>query len=439
MGVIDMQFCLDSFKDALRNGFLYPNSFSYGYIDEAKFSHFKKEIEWDMRKIRQTFNELQQRMDKSYFSKVMLAQSSALDYSTLQFPAYSMIVVEDLVDDWLAIVDSSHKEHARDHSLHQPLTAYVVAELLGYGDVQKSLFIPIGNRNLLDFCIDAIFDSDAAYILEMARKLGFPDNMLKDSKAAREFWRDVFYRTAILSALFHDMGYPWQYADKVEASLKRAVPHLHPTEKVVSSIIENYKNRMVFLPLLHYQTSLPNYSIQEKESLNEMTTAALETHGFPGAIAFLSMNDAIRNYPCSLPSAKIHEFSVEWAAMGIFMHDMEGKHKKLFPKLRINFSQDPLSSIISLADYLEEFDRPKVSFSSEQNISKMSFLSDCSSVKVNVDSTGTLNVGMKYTSETSKVIATKFKREETENYFNSSTGYLDLSSLGIKKVNYYPL
>ena len=88
---------------------------------------------------------------------------------------------------------------------------------------------------------------------------------------------------------------------------------------------------------------------------------------------------------------------------------------------------------------MEEFDRPKVSFSSEQNISKMSFLSDCSSVKVNVDSTGTLNVGMKYTSETSKVIAAKFKREETENYFNSSTGYLDLSSLGIKKVNYYPL
>lgn len=437
MGVVNMKFCLDDFKIALQNGLLSPFNFSYGYIDEAKFNHFKEETKWKSDKIKQTYDELRKRMGKSYFSNVMLAQSKALDYSTLQFPAYSMIIVEDLVDDWLAIVDSPHKKYARDHSLHQPLTAYVVAALLGYGDAQKSLNIPVGKGNLLDFCIDAIFDPGTRYIIEMAQKLGFPDNLLLDNKTSRIFWKGVFYRTAILSALFHDMGYPWQYVDKVGTSLKRVVPQLHPSEKVVFSIIENYKDRMVFLPLLHYNTVLPNYSVQEKRSLFELTSAALETHGFPGAIAFLSLNDAIRKYPCIDPSAKIHELSIEWAAMGIFMHDMEGKHTDLFPKFRINFVQDPLSSIVSLADYLEEFDRPKVSFSSKRrNESRMKFYSDCSAVEINVNSDGVLSVEMKYTRTSSKVVAAKFKRKETDNYFNPSTGYLDLSSLGIKRVEY---
>ena len=69
----------------------------------------------------------------------------------------------------------------------------------------------------------------------------------------------------------------------------------------------------------------------------------------------------------------------------------------------------------------------------------MKFYSDCSAVEINVNSDGVLSVGMKYTRTSSKVVAAEFKRKETDDYFNPSTGYLDLSSLGIKRVEYTQL
>ena len=136
------------------------------------------------------------------------------------------------------------------------------------------------------------------------------------------------------------------------------------------------------------------------------------------------------------PSAKIQEFEVEWAAMGIFMHDMEKKHRDLFPKLRVNIAQDPLSAIIALADYLEEFNRPKVSFVSKSRESRVNYYSDCNDVEINIDSNGVFNINMKYPKEASKAIAAAFKSEETEYYFNPTNGYVDLSPLGVKKVVY---
>ena len=428
-----MRLCLNEFKKELQNGFLRPNNYSFGYVDEAKFYQFKKQQKWKEGNIKDTFDELRQRMSRKYFSNVVLAQTCALDYAALQFPAYSMLIIEDLTDDWLATVDF-HKKFSRDHSLHQPLTAYVAATLLGFGKSEESLSVPVGN--LLDFCVNTIFSKEAEYLFEKAKQFGFSDKVLENTPLAKEFWKDLFYRTVILSALFHDIGYPWQYVDRIGADLRSRVPLLHPSDSVVSSIIENFQERMVFLPLRNYQTSPVNVSVYDKEILLKQTYAAMETHGFPGAIAFLSLNDAIRKKPVTDPSAKIQEFEVEWAAMGIFMHDMEKKHRDLFPKLRVNIAQDPLSAIIALADYLEEFNRPKVSFVSKSRESRVNYYSDCNDVEINIDSNGVFNINMKYPKEASKAIAAAFKSEETEYYFNPTNGYVDLSPLGVKKVVY---
>ncbi len=47
-----------------------------------------------------------------------------------------------------------------------------------------------------------------------------------------------------------------------------------------------------------------------------------------------------------------------------------------------------------------------------------------------------LNVEMHYVDDASKAIAAQFKREETDNYFNTSRGYIDLMPIGINKVVY---
>lgn len=434
-----MQFSLDGFKESVQKGVLIPSSLSYGYVDEAKFERYQQTLEWKEDKVKSTFEELQRRMSRNYFKNVMLAQTCALDYAALQFPAYSMLISEDLAEDWLAIVDF-HKKHSRDHSLHQPLTAYIAASLLGNCDADASLAIPSSSGNLLDYCVDVIFTSTkASYIREMAACYGIPHNMLDDNKAARDFWRGLFYRTVVLSALFHDVGYPWQYVDRIGNTLSKSVSVLHPVDTTAMNIVDSFKDRMVMLPLRHYQTGHKMDPVTEIEQLTKLTQAALETHGFPGAVAFLSLNDTIRKYPAEQSMALMQEFSVEWAAMGIFMHDMVGKHKKRYPKLRVNIQQDPLSAIVTLADYLEEFNRPKVQFLPKSRQSRLRYHSDCSTVSVSCDDQGALTVKMEYNSESSKAIAAAFKKEETEDYFDSSNGYVDLAPIGIKKVIFEPM
>ena len=431
-----MKFSLDGFKNAVQKGVFLPSSFAYGYVDEAKYEHYQHQLKWTERHVAETFEELKRRMSRCYYNNIVLAQTCALDYAALQFPAYSMLITEDLAEDWLAIVDF-HKKHARDHSIHQPLTAYIDASLLGFGESNDSLAITATPGNLLDFCVDVVFKSkEAAYIREAAKQHGMPQKMIDDNKASREFWKGLFYKTVVLSALFHDIGYPWQFVDRIGSDLKKNASILHPIDTAVSNIIEHFKDRMVMLPLRHYRTDFGNEPVNESDELQKITTEAMKTHGFPGAIAFLSLNDAIRKYPSGQPLSMIQEFKVEWAAMGIFMHDMEGKHRELFPKLKVNVSQDPLSAIVSLADYLEEFNRPKVSFTSKKKESRMKYYSDCSVVDVNTDADGILTVKMKYANKTGKAIATAFKKRETSEYFDPGNGFVDLAPLGIKRVVY---
>lgn len=435
MGAVNnIKFSMDNFKKAVQSGLFLPDSFSYSFVDAAKFEAFKCQQEWNVSKITDTFEQLRQRMSRSYFDKVILAQTCALDYAALQFPAYSMLITEDLIEDWLAIVDF-HKKHSRDHSLHQPLTAYIAASLLGYGDSAKSLAIPASTGNLLDYCVDVIFTSkDAVYIREVAASHGLPATMLQDNPAARKFWKGLFYRAVVLSALFHDVGYPWQYIDRIGTSLKQNVNVLHSKNSIASNIINKFKDSMILLPLRHYKTNYANEVIDVNEELYHDVEIALSTHGFPGAIAFLSLSDVIRRGLSNHPAALTQGFIVEWASMGIFMHDMAGKYKDQKTKLRVDILQDPLSAIISFSDYLEEFERPKVLFRSQKNQSCMTYHKDCSMVKVCVDSDRNLVIEMKYINKTSKAIAARFKKEESDTYFNQGDGYVNLYPLGIKNI-----
>lgn len=428
-------FSLKNYKDIVMQGKLLPTTLSYGHVDEAKFDKFLKKH--SNNSVGESFKELRHRMSDEYFRNVLLAQSYSLDYASLHFPAYSMLISEDLNEDWLAIVDF-HKKHSRDHSLHQPLTAYIAAALLGYGDSDESLGIPSSPGNLLDFCVDVIFTSkDASYIRENAVNYGLPPNMFEDNPASREFWKELFYNTVILSAYFHDIGYPWQYVDRIESNLGRAVDVLNPIDDLITRILNGFDGRMIILPLNHYMSGKTQECLEERKELRCLVNEAMKTHGFPGAIAFLSLNDSIKKFATSDVKAKLKEFSIEWAAMGIFMHDMADVHKKLYPKLKLNILQDPLSTIVALSDYLEEFNRPKVSFCNKIDRSIISYCSDCSQVELESNvNCGTLSVKMTYEKDASKAVVACFKKDETEDYFNQGSGYLDLSPIGIRKVIY---
>ena len=425
---------IDDFKKAVENGLFRPSTACYGYIDRARFINMIEKRAQDKKHITivDAFKELKNRMSSEYYEKVFLAQAQAMHYAGIQFPTYSMVMAEDLTEDWLATVDF-HKKHARDHSLHQPLTAYIAAKLLGFGDEKKALKIPVSPGNLLDRCVSSIFHG-ANFVLEFARKAGMPETLLDETNNnAKAYWKKVFYDTVVLSALFHDMGYPWQYVGRIDKALGKCVPLFSSTKQEAQKIVGLFGNRIVFLPFYHY-TNRYNPPVNEQEQITKLVGLALDSHGFPGALSFLALNDSIRKtHDCQFGS-KIKEISVELAALGIFMHDMVSLHSNSLWNLRIDFEKDPLSCIICLADYLEEFDRPQIEFTSSQKTSKMKFERACSKAEAMVDRNGNLQVNMKYIGSTQLAIARKFKTEETNSYFNSSNGFIDMSSLGIRDV-----
>lgn len=430
------EFSIRGFRAAIGRDFLRPSGDGYGYVDHIKFHNLQKDLENDTKRLRvpSIFTELEKRMSREYYHHVFLAQARAMHYASTHFPAYSMVMAEDLTEDWLATVDF-HKKHSRDHSLHQPLTAYIVAELLGYGNELCSFQIPACPGNLLGFCVDSVF-SAAGYILQFARELGLPKELLNAKNAnAREYWRKCFYEAAIMSALFHDMGYPWQYVGRINSSLESLSPIFSKSEVELESLMNVYENRLAFLPFRRYNFHYPNESPKYIEERRHLYRMAMGGHGLPGAITFLALNDAIRLSPSETPRALFHELIVEWAAMGLVMHDMVGIRKKIpINYLRLNYRKDPMSSLICLADYLEEFNRPQSVFTPNLKSSKLEYLDSCSKVSIDVDANNDLRVSMYYPTEGSSALAGDFKSIETEDYFNPSTGFLDLSSLGIRNV-----
>ena len=99
------------------------------------------------------FRALRNRMSQRYFYMMYPAQCASMSYSRSAFPPYRYILSDVLTDDWLALVDY-HKDFCRDHSIHQPLTAYIVHKLLGGGDEQKAL--KIGGKSILTMAVESI-------------------------------------------------------------------------------------------------------------------------------------------------------------------------------------------------------------------------------------------------------------------------------------------
>lgn len=411
----------------------------YINIDKKKYIILEDEFNLEGLKISETFEGLRLRTGKKYFRKVYPAQSSALNFSESSFPAYRFLMSDVLTDDWLAIVDC-HKKFSRDHALHQPLTSYIVCKLLGGGISSKSF--EINGNNLLDLCVKKIFESPkTTYLKEYLRKLDPNSDLLDDNLLSREIWKSLFFETAMVSAIFHDIGYPWQYINRLNKSLNISDFNLKQLPSNVKHIQEKFKNRLIMHPFHGYNSSTFDTPCNWDEKLSSLISCSLShTHGFCGALGFLYLNDIIRKYPNSKNIAAQH-LCIEWAALGIMMHDMKGiywgKSKNDQPEndfLRLEFDKDPLSCIITLADVIQDFERPTVSFlhkTKDDSIFKYDFSCESTSLELIGD---TLKIKYFFKDDDERIKSIDFKKTEEREYFDTNYGYIDLSSIGIKKV-----
>ena len=434
MGYSTIKLNLDGFKMQLRKGFLAPSLSAFDYIDRTRFAAEEDRLSDPAKTLTLsgTFDELKKRMAPRYFNKVLLAQLEAYNYASLRFPAYKFIAPEDLADDWLATVDF-HKKYARDHSLHQPLTAYCAASLLGFGESSKSLKIPASPGNLLEYCVNSIVERpECAYLQRYAGLMGIGKD-LTNNLLKKEYWKQFFYNAVILSALFHDIGYPWQYIRRLGKTIGDMRASEHGGQDNVDDCISIYADKLFMFPFCRYCYPPVNPPLKEGVYKRDLIKDAQGTHGLSGAQAFLTLNDMFRVYPSPSGRARQQEFSVEWAALGIMMHDLV-KLNKPEREFRIDFNVDPLSSVVTMADYLEEFERPRPEFKKSGIIS---YKSACRETRLSVEE-DVLVVTMKYNDSRDIATAKSFKLEETNEYFETGRGYIDMTTIGFREVKFKP-
>jgi hypothetical protein len=399
-------------------------------------------------KLRQAVDELRKRTGRTYFGKTFPLQSRTLDYSARSFPAYRFILPEVMTEDWLAIVDWG--KFQRDHVLHQPLCGYIILKLLDGDGTCRPFLLPNG-MTLLDACVERILRwRDTAYIREFLIKCGMDRNdpiLDPHSPISRPIWRIVFKEVAYVAAIFHDLGYPWQYTQRLQSNLDGMNASALHQPRNASQIVGLFKHRLLFHALQGYRApdaACPSIWHEKITDLAKRTMT--ETHGFPGALGFLHLNDCLRRYPDPMQSP-LHLLCVEWAAVGIMMHDMvkiywgesgSGADAPANPFLRLSFDRDPISALVTLTDVIQDFERPAVGYDTvgtppDERVT-LKYDKACSLTEVTLDTGGVLTLCYEMTTDEMRATKQKSLPRERHDYFDAHYGYLDMNSLGIRNV-----
>jgi hypothetical protein len=390
---------------------------------------------------------LSQRLGAQMLSRIRGAMGFTLRNARSFFPTYKFFIDEFLNDEWLASVDW-HKGFHRDHVIHQPMAVYVGMSLLcGYelSSPHRHSFEPNGN-SLLSDCVKVVLTSSRCeYIRDYLQDMGASDVYSDITPLRTILWESIFMDTFFLAALFHDIGYPWRLVNSIHEKLNNHSLTENPAIQNSDWLLEKYGKRLAFYPLYGYDKPDKRAPVYWTEELLATIREGLaKTHGVPGAVALLHLNDLIRVYP-DMEDRSARRFCLEWAAMAVMMHDLSGLYGKVEdgkliinrPHLRISFNCDPLSFMLTLTDVIEDFGRPDATFQNVDEYSaRASYYSRCKEVKLDWDpNSRTLKIIYVYDNRGDYVKnRAEFLPKNELLYFHPDQGYLDFTDTGISQI-----
>lgn len=469
-----MEFSFDDFKNGM-TGFVPPKAFvPYVGIDPRKYQEYKEED--TPKSLAEALEEIEKRVDHKYHRKLIPLAQFSISYAADVFPAFDLFYSEMIADDWLSMV--GWQKFQRDHLVHQPLTAYTVYKMLrGWNGKEP---FKIGKKTLLQHCVDAVLFNEESYYLReylvkwntqkihgkqpydffLLKQKGLlvnqEDKILTVNDEKRfahplyRLWELLFTETAYVAAMFHDIGYPWQYVQRLSKSLphtKNAVA-LHYDGKDITT--ENFRHRLLYVVLNGYQSKGPGQPIPWDHVVEKgIDEGFRKTHGLPGAFTFLLLNDVLRDFPQEKNHTWfLRQFVIEWAAVAICMHDLmkvyrgekkDGQERNGDvcpgrPSLQVSFAKDPLSAVLCLADFMQDFERHSAIFDKSGKKPTLSFERKCHEVSLEMDY-DVAKIVFYHENASAKKEKQHFIRKEKDDFFSPSTGYLDFSACGIAKFD----
>ena len=392
------------------------------------------------------FGALRDRVGREYYQDLRLAHFVSISYAHSAFPCLRAYLAESLNDEWLSIVD--WRKFQRDHALHQPLTAYVMAQLLSGGLLNHGDLL-IDGRPFLDHCVDALFHTAGPnFVFPFARSINLPESWLDDNATSRHIWAGILRDAAYFAALFHDMAYMWQYSTKLLRGMSGLMPESVDISDGAVDGVHSLGERLVMCPLYDYKWPHEFEPLGTVPRYKEFMLKALRsTHGLPGGIALLNLADDVERRPRDVAYAR-GRLVVEWAALAINMHDNAGLYaafqgrglrmRVLQPELRVQFEKDPLSAMLILADTVQEFGRRRALFTrfdtSETHVEYVP-----QAVATDVEwrvfrGQRTLKITYRFSNDSDLATKSAYLPKDQKRLFDPDRGYLDLNSCGIDRV-----
>jgi len=438
-----VSFSFDDYRRAVRDGECNPPGAFPRFIkvDRASFTRMREESKpLKLSKVRP-------RLGEETFNRVRGALGLTLRHAHNSFPAYRFLIKQVVNNEWLAIVD--WEDFQRDHLIHQAMSAYVGASLLRDTTIFSGTTRPSDFRGdtLLEKCVDALLHSHRCqYLRDYLHEMGAPASFFDDPELSKVFWEWMFLDTFFLAVFFHDIGYPWQFTRSIVDKLGPHSPVQDPTQMGIEGIIDKYGQRLVFYPLSGYRKPDPTEPANWRETLRSLLRQGLnETHGVPGAISFLYLNDKIRQSFDGDADSPVRRFCVEWAAMAVMMHDMakiytdveDGTVKQKNPQLRLSLANDPLSFLLTLTDQIQDFARPDACFTTlDGDSAQATYRSRCETVDLDWnDSLGRLRIIYSYSNPGDYFDnLTEFLPKNQLRYFHPTKGYLEYTNIGINRI-----
>lgn len=243
-----------------------------------------------------------------------------------------------LVNNYAAIENGIFLEHSsegapkriREHYKHQFRNAYLGLLLL------KDFHF--------DDCIaDCVMDKNNEYAYFI-----LPAITAESEENKRKMLKEIIYKSFLVSALFHDIGYPLAYYFRMADEIHQFAPFFKIANPAVKTVFAEIKallnNSWLFQTVAHDE-------IRKKYEKND--------HGCLSAISFL-MNFYFSGSIYSLDDRK--QCIIEMAAVSIY------KHTNYYHKNdRMLFSQDPFSYFLRLCDDLQEWQRFLVCIEEKHN------------------------------------------------------------------------
>lgn len=298
-------------------------------------------------------------------------------FGYLGIPQLSRIFDEDYFNfEWDMHVGQNFREHRndyyRDHFIHQIRNLYMMVNMLDCLDfdvaichifkqpkasriseyVNECLYIFMGDKKNDVFQLLENIHSEERKTED--KTTGNPESIAKETLKEYEedyFYKYIIYASSILSALFHDMGYPichfLELRHRTSAYNPAMYMFTHNAVESFDQIAAKLGGSLLF-------------TIVDQEEIRQRLEPGKKgkyDHGAYSAIAFL-----LQFYETGLIHSLGQEkkCAIEMAALAIYNHT--GKYRSINSKAETNkyamvFFQNPVSFLLRFCDDLQEWDR----------------------------------------------------------------------------------